>query len=211
MAMRQSVAAIDELAASARESEGTLRIDASNLILLLQGKVYEDYACNSVWETLSVASLTEIQNAVRNRILELTIQIEKSIPAAADIDVGPPTATAKNPEKVTQITNQVINGNVTSISNVGDGAQFSFNIEEGDNDAFVKALVKSGIAKQDAQELAKIMASEKGGSEAEPFGTKAKVWIVANIGKAANGTWKAGMAVATKVLTEAALKYYGFK
>jgi hypothetical protein len=84
---------------------------------------------------------------------------------------------------VTQITNQVINRNVTSISNVGDGAQFSFNIEEGDNDAFVKALVKSGIAKQDAQELAKIMASEKGGSEAEPFGTKAKAWIVANIGK----------------------------
>jgi hypothetical protein len=210
--MRQSVAAVDELVASGKESGGSLRIDASNLILLLQGKVYEDYACNSVSGTISAAALTEIQNAVRTRILELTIQIEKSIPAAAEIGVGPPaTEAAKDPETVTQITHQIINGNVTSISNVGDGAQFSFNIAQGDDDAFVKALVKAGIAKPDAQELAKIVASEKGESKTEPFGTKAKAWIVANIGKAANGTWKAGMAVATQVLTEAALKYYGFK
>jgi hypothetical protein len=105
----------------------------------------------------------------------------------------------------------VLDRAVTSISNVGDGAQFSFYIAQGDDGAFVKALVKAGIAKPDAQELAKIVASEKGGSKTEPFGTKAKAWIVANIGKAANGTWKAGMAVATQVLTQAALKYYGFK
>lgn len=210
--MRQSVAAVDALVASGKEAGGSLRIDASDLILLLQGKVYENYACNSVSGTISAAALTEIQNAVRTRILELTIQIEKSIPAAAEIDVGPPSIVAtKDPETVTQITHQIINGNVTSISNVGDGAQFSFNIAQGDGEAFVKALVKSGIAKPDAQEFAKIVASEKGESETEPFGTKAKAWIVANIGKAANGTWKAGMAVATKVLTEAALKYYGFK
>jgi hypothetical protein len=211
--MRQSIAAVDELVASGKESGGSLHTNASNLILLLQGKIYEDYACNSVTGTVSAAGLTEIQNAVRTRVLELTIQIEKSIPAAADIGLGPPTTidAARNTEKVTQITNQVINGNVTSISNVGDGAQFSFNIAQGDNEAFVKALVGSGIAKPDAQELATIVASEKGESKTEPFGPKAKAWIVANIGKAVNGTWKAGMAVATSVLTEAALKYYGFK
>jgi hypothetical protein len=210
--MRPSVAAVDELVASGKDSGGSLRIDASNLILLLQGKVYEGYACNSVSGTMSAAALTEIQNAVRTKILELTIQIEKSIPAAAEIGVGPPaTAAVKDPETVTQITHQIINGNVTSISNVGDGAQFSFNISKGDADAFVKALVKAGIAKPDAQEFAKIVASEKGGSKTEPFGASAKAWIVANINKAANGTWKAGMAVATKVLTEAALRYYGFK
>jgi hypothetical protein len=63
----------------------------------------------------------------------------------------------------------------------------------------------------DASELAKIVASEPGGNREEPFGTKAKRWIAKNIGKAADGTWKAGIAVATKVLTEAALKYYGLK
>ncbi|MCA6112759.1 AbiTii domain-containing protein [Bradyrhizobium cenepequi] len=211
--MRQSVAAVDELIGSGKESGGSLHINASNLILLLQGNVYEDYACNSVTGTISAAALTEIQNAVRTKILELTIQIEKSIPSAVEIGLGSPTTneSAKDPERVTQITHQVINGNVTSISNVGDGAQFSFNNSAGDGDAFVKALVKAGIAKPDAQEFAKIVASEKPESNTEPFGVRAKAWIVDNIGKAANGTWKAGMAVATNVLTEAALRYYGLK
>lgn len=211
--MRQSVAAVDELVASGKEAGGSLHINASNLILLLQGKVYEGYACNSVSGMISAAALTEIQNAVRTKILELTIQIEKSIPSAAEIGIGPLTMSegVRNPERVTQITHQVINGNVTSISNIGDGAQFFFNISEGDSDAFVEALVKAGIDKSDARELAKIVASEKAESKSEPFGAKAKAWIVDNIGKAANGTWKAGMAVATKVLTEAALKYYGLK
>jgi 3-methyladenine DNA glycosylase AlkD len=71
--------------------------------------------------------------------------------------------------------------------------------------------VDAGIPKFDASELADILASESPESKEEPFGKKAKAWIVKNIGKAANGTWKAGMAVATNVLTEAALRYYGFK
>ena len=50
-----------------------------------------------------------------------------------------------------------------------------------------------------------------GGSKEEPFGTKGKAWIAKNINKAVDGTWKVGIAVATKVLTEAVLKYYGYK
>jgi hypothetical protein len=211
--MRQSVAAVDDLVASAKEAGGSLRLDASNLILLLQGKVYEDYACNSVSGTISKATLTEIQNAVRTRVLELTIQLEKSIPAAAEITLGPPAAApaAKESETVTQITQQIVHGNVTTISSSGEGTQFHLNITQKNTEDLIKALVDAGIVKSDASDLAEILASEEGGTKEEPFGTKAQAWIVKNIGKAANGTWKVGVAIATKVLTEAALKYYGLK
>jgi 3-methyladenine DNA glycosylase AlkD len=66
--------------------------------------------------------------------------------------------------------------------------------------------VDAGISKVDASELAGILASESPQSKEEPFGKKAKAWIVKNIGKAANGTWKVGVAVATNIL-----RYYGFK
>lgn len=211
--MRQSVAAVDDLIAADKDSGGNLQINAANLILLLQGKVYEDYACNSVTGTISKAALTELQNAVRTRVLELTIQLEKSIPAAAEITLGPLAAApaVKDAETVTQITQQIVHGNVTTISSSGEGAQFLLNIGERDSDALVKALVDAGIAESDAAELAEIIASEEGESKEEPFGTKAKAWFARNIGKAADGTWKAGVAVATKVLTEAAMRYYGFK
>ncbi len=42
--MRQSVAAIDDLLKSG--AGGTLELNASDLILVLQGKVYKEYACD---------------------------------------------------------------------------------------------------------------------------------------------------------------------
>ena len=160
-----------------------------------------------------MTSVAEIQNAVRTRILELTIRLEKSIPAAAEITLGPleKAPAPKDKEMVTQITQQVIHGNVTTITSSGEGAQIHVNIRQGDTESFIKALECEGIAKSDASELAQIVASEEGGNREEPFGTKAKAWIAKNITKAVDGTWKVGIAVATKVLTEAALKYYGFK
>lgn len=211
--IRASVAALDDLLSSGKDTSGSLEIDASNLILLLQGKVYERYACNSVTGTISKSSIAEIQNSVRTRVLDLTIKLEKLIPAAAEITVGAATKAppVKQSETVTQITQQIIHGNVTTIASSGQGTQFYINVGERDDDALIKALVDSGITKSDAAELTKILASEEPESKEEPFGKKAKAWIVKNINKAANGTWKVGVAVATNVLTEAALRYYGLK
>src|SRR5262249_40401580 len=88
--IRQSVSEIDSLARRIQKT-GSLSTDASNLILLLQGKIYERYACNSIVGTISASSLVGLLNAVRARILELTIQLEKSIPASAEIGLGPIT------------------------------------------------------------------------------------------------------------------------
>jgi hypothetical protein len=211
--VRQSVAGVDELVGMDKGDGGSLQINAANLILLLQGKVYEDYACNSVKGTISKASLVELQNAVRNRVLELTLQIEKSIPAAAEIALGPPTSSPGPVERetVTQITNQTVYGNLTTVSNTGNMANIQVNISQGDYNALVKSLEGAGISSVDASDFAKLVAAEKPESEREPFGKKAKAWIAQNIRKAADGTWKVGVAVATKVLTEAALQYYGLK
>ena len=211
--IRQGVASIDELIASSAKGSGSLQINAANLILLLQGNIYEKYACNSVTGTLSAAALVEVQNAIRARVLELTIQIEKTVPASAEIAIGVTKAATgpKDTDVVTQITNQVIHGNYTSISNSGDGAQFNLNINGSDTSSVSKALEDVGMSSDDAKDIAKIFASEKPESKQEPFGHQAKQWIANNIKKAADGTWKMGVAVATKVLTEAALKYYGLK
>jgi hypothetical protein len=209
--MRQSIAAVDELLASSKGS-GSLHINAANLILLLQGKVYEDYACNDVTGTVSRASLAEIRYAVRSRVLELTIEFEKAVPEAATIVLGkgensPPASSAV----ATQISQQIIYGNVTTISATGEGSQVNVSIGKGDAQGLVEYLKQAGIAEPDAKQLAEIVASEKPESKQEPLGTKAKKWLVENLKKAANGTWKAGVSVATDVIKEAVLKYYGLK
>jgi hypothetical protein len=82
MQMRESVAAVDDLAS---KTEGSIGIDASNLILALQGKVYQDWACTSVTGELSLVAVKEIRQAVRSRVLELTLELEKRVPDAIKV------------------------------------------------------------------------------------------------------------------------------
>lgn len=206
--VRQSIASVDDLASGT----GVVEIDASNLMLLLQGKVYEDYGCNSVRGRISKTALREIQNAVRTRILELTLELEKAVPAAADVTLTKPVGTETGAaEAVSQIFNQTIYGHYTAITNTGVGAQITLTIDRGDSKAMVSELVKAGIPREDATEFAEILASEKPQSNERPFGKRAGTWLARNIGKAADGTWKIGVAIATTVLEEAALRYYGLK
>ena len=210
--MRESIATIDDLIR--RSNKGTLKFDASNLILFLQGKVYEDMACNSVTAHISKAALVGLQFSVRDRVLKLTIELEKHVPTAADITIGPkPTALAEQDiARVTNITNQVIYGGYTAISNsdVSVAETFVLNIGERDTKAFVEALTKNGIAESDAVELAKIVSNEEPQSDNEPFGVKAKDWLTKNIKKATDGTWQVvGSSVAEKLLTEALKCFYG--
>lgn len=208
--IRESIAAVDELVKSSTDG-GSLGIDASNLMLLLQGKVYKDYACNAISGTISRTALSEIQQAVRSRILELTLELERSIPAAANVTFGAPKSQEANSDKVQQISQQIIYGNVTTAVAGGHGSTINVSISEGDTRSLIEYLEKSGMPNADATEIAEIMEKEKPTSNEEPFGEKAKNWIASNLKKAAQGTWKMGVTVATKVLSEAALKFYGLK
>jgi hypothetical protein len=207
--MRQSVAAVDELVNASKDSGGSLSINASNLILLLQGKVYQGYACNEVSGTIGVTQLKELQHAVRSRILELLIELEKSVPGSSQISVGNQQPDSDQSGKVNQIFYQTIHGSMTNVSNTGSIDTIKIGITAGDMASVVHALVGAGIDENDAKEFANTLATETPESESEPFGAKAKTWIAKNVKKAADGTWKAGVGVATEVLKQAALKYYG--
>lgn len=208
--IRESIAAVSELLRMS-EKKGALGVDASNLILLLQGKVYKDYACNDISATISRSEMAEIQQSVRSRILELTLELEKSIPAAALVTFGAPKNSDTNPEKVQQISQQIIYGNVNTAFTGSNNAQIAIDIGVRDSKSFIKHLVAAGIPDEDAKEFAVIIESEEPSSQEEPFGDKAKTWLGKNLKKATEGTWNIGTSVATKVLTEAVLKFYGMK
>ncbi|KDE38500.1 Abort lactococcal phage infection AbiTii [Nitrincola lacisaponensis] len=209
--VRESIAAVDEMVRRQTSDGGDFGIDASNLILLLQGKIYKGYACNDVSGLISPTSFYEIQQAVRSRILELTIEFERSVPGSVHVAFGTTKTEKKDVEQVQQISQQIIYGNVSTAVAGGSGSRISVAVNERDGQSFIEHLVKSGIPEKDASELAEIIATEEPSSVEEPFGQQAKKWLGSNLKKAAEGTWSVGVSVATKVLTEAALKYYGLK
>lgn len=209
--MRQSISAVDELLDSSSKG-GSLGIDAADLILVLQGNVYPDYTCNEVTGTLSRTSLAEIRHSVRSRVLELTIELEKLMPEASIVALGRSDPVSnKNSAVATQITQQIIYGNVTSISATGDDAQINVTVGERNVEGLIQFLVQAGLPEADARQFGQIVATEEPESKVEPFGTKARKWLVDNLKKATDGTWRIGVSVATDVIKEALLKYYGLK
>lgn len=208
--VRESIAAVDEMVKKSADGV-SLGIDASNLIPLLQGEVYEGYSCNGISGTISTTAFYEIQQTVRSRILELILKLEKSVPGAMHVAFGESSANKTETEQVQQISQQIIYGNVSTAVAGGAGAQIAVGVNQSDNTSLIEHLVAKGIPETDATELAQLMEAEEPTSSDEPFGEKAKNWVATNLKKAAEGTWNVGISVATKVLTEAALKYYGLK
>jgi len=208
--VRESIAAIDSMMKNAADG-GSFGIDASNLILLLQGKIYKGYSCASVDASISSTAFGEIIQAVRSRVLELTLELEKTIPAAAHVTFGASKESSDSSDKVQQISQQIIYGNVTNAVAGSPSSNVSISVIAGDQSSLEQYLAESGMSESDAAEIAEIIASEEPESEGEPFGAKAKDWIANNLTKAAKGTWTMGVSAATAVLTQAALKYYGLK
>lgn len=209
---RQSVSAIEDLIAASTKTGSNLGTNAANLVMLLSDKIFSAMACHSVHGNISRSALVEMIGVLRARVLELTLELEKNVPGSGEIAAGQASLPAE-PEKaaiVTHITNQIVNGPVGSnVANSGAGAQFNISVDQGDAPSIVKMLVDGGIPIVDAEEFADLVASEQPEGPAEPFGSKAKAWIGANIGKSLDGTWKIGVAVATALLTEAAKRFYG--
>jgi hypothetical protein len=209
---RQSISTLEDLIASSARRSGNLEVNAANLVLLLRDKVFTGMACHSVHAIISRSAVVGLIGTLRARLLELTLEIEKKIPGASEIAAGQGSQASQtgNAAVVTHITNQIINGTVGSnVANSGTGVQFNIAVQQGDAASITKALKEGGIPDSDAKEFAKLVASEKPEGLGQPFGAKAKAWILANMGKALNGTWEIGADVATTLLTEAAKRYYG--
>lgn len=208
--MRESIAAVDDAMAS--DEDGSLGINAADLILLFQGNVYPEYACNSVTGRISRSSFASIRHAVRCRVLELILELEKSVPDAVTITIGPVTSpSAPSSASAMQNIQQIIYGNYTSIATNGDGATIQVSVVPNDSISLIKFLTGSGMLAADAQELARLAELERPDNNDEPMGPSVRSWLVENLKKAASGTWKMGITVATDVVREGLLKYYGLK
>lgn len=210
---RESIAAIEALIEAANSSGENPEIDASNLVLFFGMNVFQGMACHSVRGIISRTTLVELQNTVRTRILELTIEIENSIPESVNIDVVQESKMEKTKEMsavTNNITHNVIHGNqnTTTISQSGSSNSINFTVNQGDIGTLKKSLQEVGFDDHDASSFSEIVAAEKPENDKEPFGVKAKVWLKQNIGKAAD---KVGFAVAAKLIADCVAQYYGLK
>ncbi|MDE0155944.1 MAG: hypothetical protein OXS28_10100 [Gammaproteobacteria bacterium] len=133
--IRESAAAVEDMAG---EKNG-IYLDLSNLIVVLRGKIYPDYNPGKIVGFISQTPLIEMSNAIRKRLLEITIEIADKIPGAEGVE---PALISRAPEVTAQIFHQTIHGNVTNIQSTGTGANIRGTINKHDPESLNTGLFK---------------------------------------------------------------------
>lgn len=208
---RQSISSLYEMyQINKKKMEGSFHIDATNLILLLQGKIYEDLACNSVVGDVSSSQVFNIIFVVRSRLLDLTLELQKKVPEISKIKINHSIDMSKQmPRNVTNIVNQVIGGNYQGSTAIGDGNSPNVVVVRGDVNSLVQELVSKGIPDEDAKEFAKIVEEDGVEEEGEPLSRRAQLWFADKAKQIASGVWGVSLSVATDILKQSAKQYLG--
>lgn len=202
--MRYSAASIDAMISEG----GGLHLDLADLSLLIQGKVYKDMACNQLTGYISHSSVVEVANAIRNRILELTIEIERSIPSAVDVELA---AVPKTEDIATQIFYQTIYGGMTNIHSTGEFASIQVAVAAGSPQSLLENLLRNGLDQKESNELSSLIAAEKSTDPKKPLGEKTRKWLADRVTKGADSGIAGGLAALTKIAQEAAMQYWNLK
>lgn len=207
--IRQSIASLEALL----QGEGILFFSfPPDLIdLLNQGAAFP---MARVGVQVDRSTIVGLLDRVRGKVLDWSLELEQAGVMGEGVSF-----TQQEVEKASGMTIQIDSFSGTLNNNTASGPNARVNshsidnstnlVQQGDAASLAKALSDGGIATADAEAFASIVASEKPEGPDSPFGAKAKAWIADNVPKALNGVWKAGIGVATTLLTDAAKQYYG--
>ncbi len=185
-----------------------LHINLDNVGILVQQELEPGTYVTRFWGEVPAASVIGIVDAVRNRVLDLVLAIQKNYPSAVDV-VG---LAAKEPamaEKINQMFYTTIHGNAGVIGN-GDNATVNITVNTGNIQDLRTQLSAHGLDETDIMELEAAVKAEPSIEADKKFGPKVTKWVGGMLSKAASGTWGVGLGAAGALLEKALLGYYGY-
>lgn len=202
---RQPVTTISD--SEKARNAGVLYVNFDNLALLVGQHVYNGYSAVQVWGEVPSMGVIGIIEAVKSRVLELTLALEKKYPNAGEVG-GMDGKDQKTKSEIQAIFNNSIYGNVGFVGNASHST-INVQIGSGNIDALKNHLEEHGISKEDLLELESALRAEPEIGNDKKFGPRVTSWIGKMVQKAASGTWEVGVGASASILATALLKFYG--
>lgn len=166
-------------------------------------EIMEGFGLLSARRQVPVPLIVEVLDNVRTRVLNLALELEKVVPDAGELGVGP-----ADPRTVNNIVNLVYgSGNTVA---VGSSVQVT-QVQAGDLDSLLKAVAAAGLSPGDVKELKQAVEGDAADEET-PDG-KPGSRVATFLGKVSLGGLKAagqaGVQEGAKILGELVRAYYG--
>jgi len=201
---RQSVSSLEQLLTSTET--GVLHADYSDLSVLLGMGVYEGSNCIQAWGEFGVGCVVEALNAVRNRILDFALAIEKEYPSAGERSSG---ASPIDQARVTQIFNTTVLGGSMNLVGSADRSTVSLMMQPHDFESIRGELQRLGASSAEIRSLEESLEADPKPTAPNQLGPRVAAWLGDAVKAAASGAWKVGVDAASSVLCKMLSRYYG--
>ena len=170
-------------------------------------KIYQDMNCLSAWKVIPYNALVALVDTIKTRVLNFVLEIEGEAPDAGE---APPNVQPLPQERISQVFNTFISGNVQNVatgsSHVAQSGEFT--ILPSDFSSLQRHLASLGVDAADIADLKSAIEEDREREGQLTLGTRVQAWIGTMVGKAASGTWKVATSVAATVLGKALSKYF---
>jgi len=166
-----------------------------------------DMQCVSAWKEIPIGAVVRLLDSVKTRILDYVIDLDREAPNAGETPIGsqPPLS----PEKMTQIFNNTINGNVGNISNSGENFTQNASIQLGNWDSLTKQLTSLGLKPADFEAMQGDLDEARGMLDESEKSSRASKWISHLTMKAIEGASGVGIEAAAAGVAKAIAAYMG--
>jgi hypothetical protein len=205
---RQPVGTIqpDEIKAGS----GVLYINLDNYALLMPGKVFDkDIHITKFWGEVPAAKILGIIEALRNRVLEFVLALQKKYPSADEVE-GLTVEQQGVQQVVSQFFTTTVNGGNANVVGTANSSTVTIAVNKGSIQELRHSLINNGVGEEDVKDLEAAIAEEPEIGAHKQLGPLVKAWLGKMAGKAATGAWNVGIAAGTALAEHAILGYYGY-
>ena len=179
-----------------------------DLIALVGQEIIEGMQCYGAWQEVPKQAIAGIVDTVRTRILRFALEIGDEFPEIRETTSDP---TPLPQERVRQVYNMIILGNVGNIGNIkGDLIQSGqIAVQAGDIEFLKNILKELGLGNEDITDLEKALSNDQKKAIRKRIGPKTSSWLGDMISKASSGMINLTTTVAGNVLTKLISQYLG--
>jgi hypothetical protein len=171
-------------------------------------KLTPEMQCVSAWKEIPIGAIVRLMDSVKTRVLGFAIDLEREAPNAGELPIGSQPPLSR--EKMTQIFNTNITGNVGNVANASsDFSQSStMTVKPGNWESLEAQLLELGLSAGDTVGLKVDLERALAASDHAERIKTASTWIGRLAGKAATGAAGVGIEVAATGVAKAIAAYF---
>jgi hypothetical protein len=171
-------------------------------------KLTPDMQCVEAWKEIPIGAIMRLLDSVKTCVLGFAIDLEREAPDAGELYID--SKQTLSSDKMTQIFNTNITGNVGNLANAGTCfSQSATQIEQGDWQSLQSRLQEFGLSITDFKELKQDLDRVLATNDQEEKSKVVKSWSARLADKAYSGAASIGFQVAAAGVAKAIAIYLG--